>query len=54
MAISPEFNNSLLTLGPTFSTLLKFIVDPRSADNLSFIDFINYVSLILVVSILRR
>ena len=43
MASKPSLNNSLLTFGPTFSTRLKFIFDPKSEDNFSFIDFIKFL-----------
>ena len=54
MANKPALSNSLLTLGPTFSTLLKFTSDPRSEDNLSLINFIKSSSLDLRVSILTK
>ena len=39
IAITPDFNNSLLTFGPTFSTLLKLKLFPIS--NTNFFTFIS-------------
>ena len=33
IASKPDFSNSLLTFGPTFSTRLKFTTDPKSEVN---------------------
>ena len=40
IANKPALSNSLLTFGPTFSTRLKFITDPKSEDKLSLIDYL--------------
>ena len=54
IASNPSLSNSLLTLGPTFSTLLKFITPPKSFDSLSLIDFVKFGSSIFDLSIFTK
>ena len=42
MAITPDFNNSALTFGPTFSTLLKLKLLPNDLSRLILISSITF------------
>ena len=46
IAITPDFNNSELTLGPTFSTLLKLKLFPKDLSKLSLISSITFLLLL--------
>ena len=46
MAIIPDFNNSELTLGPTFSTLLKSKLFPKDLSKFVFISSITFLLLL--------
>ena len=39
----PDFNNSVLTLGPTFSTLLKLKLFPKDLSKLNLISSITFL-----------
>ena len=47
MAITPDFNNSALTFGPTFSTLLKSKLFPKDLSRFNFISSIIFFLLSL-------
>ena len=47
MAIIPDLNNSALTLGPTFSTLLKLKLFPKDLSRLAFISSMTFFLLSL-------
>ena len=42
IAITPDFNNSALTFGPTFSTLLKLNLFPKDLSRFTFISSITF------------
>ena len=42
IAITPDFNNSALTFGPTFSTLLKLKLLPKDLSRLALISSITF------------
>ena len=53
IAITPDFNNSALTFGPTFSTLLK-LKDPPIEEVSSFLIISIVLALVSFFSILLK
>ena len=47
IAITPDLNNSALTFGPTFSTLLKLKLFPKDLSRLTFISSMTFFLLSL-------
>ena len=53
IAITPDFNNSALTFGPTFSTLLKLKLLPKDLSRFIFISSIIFFLLSLFSNLIK-
>ena len=53
IAITPDFNNSALTFGPTFSTLLKLKLFPKDLSRFIFIYLIIFFLLSLFSNLIK-
>ena len=53
IAITPDFNNSALTFGPTFSTLLKLKLFPKDLSRFIFISSIIFFLLSLFSNLIK-
>ena len=53
IAITPDFNNSALTFGPTFSTLLKLNLFPKDLSRFTFISSIIFFLLSLFSNFIK-